>query len=79
MTMWVSADAINAEIEYRREDVRRTSRAVRWRRSARRERARQMQQPRAGGTAVGRDDRRAAVALPPQRTSEPVPAAKQPV
>jgi hypothetical protein len=82
MTMWTSADAINAEIEYRRESIQRTRSAVRSRRAARKERAaaarrkaRRVEQTPAERTAHQRHD----PMLPAQRTSSSSPATKQPV
>lgn len=79
MTMWTSADAINAEVEYRREHVRLTSRVVRRRRSARKERTRadeRLRQRHRDEAVTGQDDRRRTIAVPEQRTSESGP--KQP-
>lgn len=82
MNMLTSADAINAEIEYRRERVRVTSRVIRRRRSARRQRAlvaEQVRARRAANAAAEWDERRPAATLPTQRTSERSTTTNQPV
>lgn len=92
MSMWVSAEAIDAEVEYRREQnirlagLARIGRQFRAERSARRRSARlgrdEAQRGGGGRTPGGgtaRTTRHRETTLPAQRTSGSSPATKQPV
>lgn len=82
MTMWTSAEAINAEVEYRRERVRLTRRAVRKRRAKRKAQAQAVghsPQRVTSPTAERADHRHRGVTVPAQRTNGSGTTTKQPV
>lgn len=81
--MWTSADAINAEVEYRRERVRLTSRGIRRRRFSRKVQAvvaeRRLHHAVEQAADVRPEPRRGDATVPAQRASGSGTTTKQPV